>query len=117
MLWDMAPGHPNLLPAFFEDDDRKAEIGARFARKPLLSREGANVLLVDGADVVGRTGGDYGAEGFVRQALVDLPAFDGNYAVLGSWVVGESAAGMGIREDRTRVTGNRSRFVPHAIVG
>ena len=117
MLWEMSPGHPNLLPAFFEEDPRKAELGGRFAKKPMLSREGANVLLVDGANVVGRTDGDYGAEGHIRQALVDLPSFDGNYAVIGSWVIGEQAAGIGIREDKSRITGNRSRFVPHAIVG
>jgi glutathionylspermidine synthase len=105
-----------LLPAFFVDDDRKSEIGDRFAQKPILSREGANVLLIDGADVIGRTGGEYGAEGAIRQALVDIPAFDGNYPVIGSWLVGDQPAGIGIREDHTRITGNRSRFVPHAIV-
>ena len=115
LLWEMAPGHPNLLPTFFLNDDRKSEIGNRFAQKPLWSREGANVLLVDGEDVVGRTSGTYGAEGYVRQALVDLPNFDGNYPVLGSWVIGGAPAGMGIREDASRITGDRSRFVPHFI--
>jgi hypothetical protein len=51
-----------------------------------------------------------------RQALADVPLFDGNYPILGSWLIGDFAAGMGIREDRTRITGDRSRFVPHAIV-
>ena len=115
-LWEMAPGHPNLLPAFFEDDPRKFELGPRFAKKPILSREGANVLLVDGDRVVGRTDGGYGAEGHVRQALAGTPAFDGNYPVIGAWIVGDEPAGMGLREDASRITGNRSRFVPHAIV-
>jgi glutathionylspermidine synthase len=116
LLWDFAPGHPNLLPAFFETDDRKATIGARFAKKPIWSREGANVLLVDGEDVVGHTTGTYGVEGYIRQALVDLPVFDGMHPVIGSWLVGDQPAGMGIREDASRVTGNRSRFVPHVIL-
>ena len=90
-------------------------IGSRFAQKPIWSREGSNVLLVDGENVVGRTGGTYGAEGYVRQALVNLPEFAGNYPVIGSWLVGDEPAGMGIREDHTRVTGDRSRFVPHFI--
>jgi glutathionylspermidine synthase len=117
MLWDMAPGHPNLLPAFFEDDPGCTTLGTSYARKPLLSREGANVSLVSRGRVEASADGDYGAEGFIRQALTNVPRFDGNYAVIGSWVVGEAAAGMGIREDKSPITGNRSRFVPHAIVG
>ena len=51
----------------------------------------------------------------MRQALADIPAFDGNYPVVGSWVIGEAACGIGIREDRSRITKNTSRFVPHVI--
>ena len=115
LMWEMAPGHPNLLPAYFMEDGRKSEIGARFAQKPLWSREGANVLLVDGENVLGRTGGTYGEEGYIRQALADIPAFDGNYPVIGAWLVGDQAAGIGIREDSSRITGDRSRFIPHFI--
>src|SRR6185437_9216382 len=46
LLWRMFPGHPNLLPAFFEDDPAAGELGASFVRKPLYSREGANVALI-----------------------------------------------------------------------
>jgi len=92
------------------------KIGSRFAQKPIWSREGANILLVDHEKEIERTSGTYGAEGFVRQALADIPAFDGNYPILGSWLIGDQAAGMGIREDRSRITGDRSRFIPHAII-
>jgi len=27
LLWEMFPGHPNLLPAYFEDDPRARELG------------------------------------------------------------------------------------------
>ena len=116
LLWEMEPGHPNLLPAFFSNDAKVRSLGRSYAEKPIWSREGANVLLVDRDKELGRTGGTYGSEGFVRQSLADMPLFDGNYPVLGSWLIGDLAAGMGIREDRTRITGDRSRFVPHAIV-
>ena len=43
LLWAMFPRHPNLLPAYFEDDPKAAELGNSFVRKPLYSREGANV--------------------------------------------------------------------------
>lgn len=116
LMWEAAPGHPNLLPAFFETDSRVGELGDRYARKPLLSREGANVSLFDGASILARTPGDYGAEGFVRQALHLLPDFDGWRPVTGSWLVGATPAGLGIREDRALVTSDRSRFVPHVIL-
>jgi glutathionylspermidine synthase len=115
LLWQLAPGHPNLLPAFFENDPRKAELGTHFVRKPIYSREGANVMIVDG-DRVQREAGTYGAEGYVRQALAAMPQFDGNYPVLGSWIIGEEACGLGIREDKTQITRNSSRFVPHIIL-
>ncbi|MFN5393095.1 MAG: glutathionylspermidine synthase family protein, partial [Planctomycetota bacterium] len=35
--------------------------------------------------------------------------------VLGSWVIGDRACGMGIREDIKAVTHNTSRFLPHCI--
>jgi glutathionylspermidine synthase len=33
--------------------------------------------------------------------------------VIGSWIVGEEPAGIGMREDSTPITKNTSRFVPH----
>src|SRR3954447_3851868 len=46
LLWQMFRGHPNLLPAFFEDEPEAASLGDSYVRKPLFSREGANVTLV-----------------------------------------------------------------------
>ena len=61
LLWAMFPGHPNLLPAYFEDDAKAAELGASYVRKPLYSREGANIDLVVGGNAVDRDAGPYGA--------------------------------------------------------
>ena len=63
-----------------------------------------------------QTGGDYGEEGFIYQALAPIPCFDGNYPVIGSWVIDGESAGMGIRESATMITDNLSRFVPHAFI-
>jgi glutathionylspermidine synthase len=117
LLWDRHPGHPNLLPAFFDDDAAgKADLGNSYVRKPLFSREGWDIELVDrGRRQKGREGG-YGEEGHVVQALAKLPRLDGKYPVIGSWVVGTEAAGISIREDNSRVTRNLSRFVPHVIL-
>jgi len=116
LLWEMFPGHPNLLPAFFEDDPRAQELGPSYVRKPLYSREGANVTLVSGSVQVAAQDGPYGGEGFVRQALAGLSQFDGQYPVIGSWLVDHEPCGLSIREDTGPITGNNSRFLPHAIV-
>ena len=116
VLWDMFPGHENLLPAYFEDDPNAGELGASFVRKPLYSREGANVTLVSNGVTVVDQEGPYGAEGFIRQALAPLPNFSSQYPVLGSWLVDHTPCGLSIREDENPITGNTSRFLPHAIL-
>jgi glutathionylspermidine synthase len=116
LLWEMFPNHPNLLAAYFEDDPDAAKLGTSFVRKPLYSREGANVALVSAGTTLVEQEGPYGAEGFIRQALAALPNFSGQYPVLGSWLVDHTPCGLSIREDENPITGNTSRFVPHAIL-
>jgi len=115
LLWERHKGHRNLLETYFDDDPRASDLGSSYARKPLFSREGANVELYDQGRRASVLDQGYGAEGWIRQALRPPPKFDGNYPVVGSWVVGDAPAGIGIREDRGRVTRDRSRFVPHII--
>jgi glutathionylspermidine synthase len=117
VLWDLYPDHPNLLPAYFEDDVRAKQLGDAYARKPLLSREGANVTLMTGGENTYSVEGPYGGEGHVLQGLHMLPRFGDNWTVIGSWIVAGKSAGIGIREDDTPVTRNTSRFVPHYILG
>jgi glutathionylspermidine synthase len=116
MLWERHAGHPNLLEAWFEDDAGAAALGDNYVRKPLFSREGANIELVEAGVAEPVLDQGYGAEGWIRQALWKPPKFDGSYPVIGAWIVGEEAAGMGIREDSGPVTKNMSRYLPHAIV-
>jgi glutathionylspermidine synthase len=114
ILWELNHGHPNLLESLREPTDEMLAWG--YTQKPLLSREGANIRIHGGAfgDTVESTG-DYGAEGYIYQRTASLPCFDGNYAVIGSWVIGGEAAGIGIREADGPITTNASRFVPHRI--
>jgi glutathionylspermidine synthase len=109
LLWEMAPGHPNLLPTASEP----GRIEGKVVRKPIYSREGANVQVIEDGHVITETEGRYGAEGFIYQAHAPLPDFSGNYPVIGSWLVASQAAGIGIREDDTAITLDTSRFVPH----
>jgi glutathionylspermidine synthase len=110
VLWELNPRHPNLLPSFYEKDQHQAP--SQYVRKPIYSREGANVELHTARGTIAQPG-SYGAEGYIYQAYAPLPDFDGNYPVIGSWVVGDDAAGMGIRENTQRITTNSSRFIPH----
>jgi glutathionylspermidine synthase len=116
LLWEMFPGHPNLLPAYFEDDPRAKELGASYVRKPLYSREGANVALISEGVPFAAHDGPYGGEGFVRQGFANLRSFSQAYPVVGSWLVDHTPCGLSIREDEGPITGNTSRFLPHAIL-
>ena len=115
LLWEAFPGHPNLLPACFEDDPKAADLGGDFVRKPLFSREGSNISVSVGGSEELAVDGPYGAEGHILQAYHPAPRFDGNYTVIGSWLVASQPSGMGIREDTTLVTRDLSRFLPHII--
>ncbi|OCX51545.1 glutathionylspermidine synthase [Mucilaginibacter sp. PPCGB 2223] len=111
ILWQLFPYHKNLLPAYFTRSNLR-----NYVKKPLLSREGANVSLVENEQLIASTDGEYGEEGFIFQELCKLPDFDGNHPVIGSWIVGQQPAGMGIRESDGLITNNTSRFVPHLII-
>ena len=118
ILWEMFPYHPNLLRSYFDTtylDD--------YVKKPILSREGANIEIVKNGVTILKTDGqyaegnkEYGQEAYIYQEFVETQTFDGNTPIIGSWVIGQQAAGMGIRETSTLVTDNFSRFVPHLIV-
>jgi len=111
ILWETFPNHPNLLPAYFEAGRLSA-----YVKKPLYSREGANIALYSNDECLFRSDGPYGDQGYIYQALQALPCFDGHHAVIGSWVIDGQGAGMCVREDSSAVTTNTSNFVPHYFV-
>ena len=110
VLWQMYPGHPNLLPAYLDEPHELVD----YLRKPKLGREGSNITVaVPGYQM--ETGGVYGAEGYVYQLFDPLPQFDDMHPCLGAWIVGDESAGLGIRESPGLITDNISAFVPHRI--
>jgi glutathionylspermidine synthase len=115
LLWELHEGHPNLLPAFFEGDVRAAAI-ADHVRKPIFSREGANITLRRGGGEVATIEGPYGDQPrWVVQEATDLFSSEHGFAVLGSWIIEDEPGGLGMREDASAITMNLSRFVPHII--
>ncbi len=114
ILWELFPDSPYLLPSYLDGPRNMTS----YVRKPILAREGANVEIHAGGSVhAGKVMDCYGAEGYVHQAYVPIPEFDGYRPVLGAWIVDGEPAGMGIREARGPITDNGSSFVPHVIEG
>lgn len=111
LLWELFPGHPNLLPTFLNTPGSLDS----YVQKPLLGREGASMRVVTPEGEKLATPGDYGAEGFIFQEFCPLPDFDGEHPVLGAWVVDDESAGLGIRETSGLITDDTSSFVPHRI--
>ncbi len=106
VLWELFPEHPNLLPSFFE----KPRFGLReFVVKPFWGREGYGMAATVGGRTVGETDG---SQPMVYQAWHDVTV-GGLRPTLGSWIVGQSAHGMGIRETAGLIADNTSQFVPH----
>jgi glutathionylspermidine synthase len=111
VLWQLFSDSPYLLATYYEPHDGMKD----YAKKPILSREGANIEIVSAYVLIEKTEGDYGEEGYVYQELCQLPDYSGNYPLVGSWIIGQQPAGMGIRESTSLITSNSSRFLPHLI--
>jgi glutathionylspermidine synthase len=125
VLWRLFEGHPNLLPAFFEDElsgpaaMRSQEALARGrVTKPLFSREGASIRIEQpGRQTLASGDRSYDRHPKIIQAYEPLPTLNGMHPVIGAWIVGDACVGMGLREDASRITQNLSRFKPHFVRG
>lgn len=110
IISEMFPDSPYILKC----DDFPLSSGD-YCKKPIFSREGANIELVKDRRTVEETSGEYGQEGFIYQELVEIEPQDGMYPVIGSWIIGGVSCGIGIRENGSRITDNMSYFIPHII--
>jgi glutathionylspermidine synthase len=96
-----------------EDDYPQME---KYVIKPIFSREGANVSIIENGKTLEAVEGPYGEEGMIVQAFYQLPKFGDSYTLIGSWLINDQPAGIGIREDRALITQDLSRFYPHIFV-
>ncbi len=111
ILWQLYPNHELLLESHFANDPAARSL-TNYVRKPLLSREGANITLVrDNATVVATVGPYLGPQ--IVQALAPTAIFNNRHPVLGLWMIDQDCCGMGVRESFSPITGNLSSFIPH----
>ena len=114
-LYELFPDSPYVLPAFLS----RPQNGV-YCKKPVYSREGHNVSILDirnweERELISETEGDYNQGAYIYQRYVKPIVYDGYYPIIGSWVIGGEAGGIGIRENCTEITDNLSTFVPHII--
>lgn len=137
ILWQLYPNHELLLPSFFADNpgtNPDANPGTNpgaprpasgawvptpppsnltsYVRKPLMSREGANITLVRDNVTIATTPGPYNGPQ-IYQSLAPEATFDNKHPILGLWMIDQECAGLGIRESATPITDNLSSFIPH----
>lgn len=119
-LWEMFPNHPNLLASYIKQPSR-----GLWAKKAIHGREGSNIYLsrfADGEQISNVLApGSHKVEqydhwGYMYQQWHNVKKFDGYYPNFGSWVIGDTACGMSIREDQNVVTGNNAFFASHFFV-
>ena len=108
ILWELYPNHELLLEAHFDGPHNLRN----YVRKPLHSREGANITMVRDNATVAFTGGPYNGPQ-MYQALAPEAVFNQRHAVLGLWMIDQECCGLGIRESSGPITDNLSSFVPH----
>lgn len=116
ILWELYPNHPLLLESYF---DSPRHLTAH-VRKPLLSREGANIAITYADGTTIETPGAYGDGRVIYQALAPEVSFPDNlrfgarrHPVLGLWMIDQTCCGLGIRESASPITDNLSSFLPH----
>lgn len=111
ILWQLFPYHKHLLPAYFE----RPQALEHYVKKPILSREGANIELYYNNEMIYATEGEYGDEGFIYQELAKLHREESGFSVIGSWLIGQEPCGISFRESTMPVTTDKSRFIPHIV--
>lgn len=111
ILWQLYPNHELLLESHFDSPGNMRN----YVRKPLMSREGANITLIRDNQTIVSTPGPYNGKQ-IYQALAPPALFDNHHTVLGLWMIDQDCCGMGVRESFSPITGNLSSFVPHFFV-
>ena len=110
VLWDLFPGHPLLL-----ETDIAPLAGRRFVEKKTLSREGANVRILDSHGIeIEATEGDYVHYRSIYQDFVALPEDEQGRRYQAGVFFSYEACGIGFRREKG-IIHDQSQFVGHMI--
>lgn len=108
-LHKLFPNHPNILYTSVDKPN-----SGKFVEKPILAREGQNIKIYSDNEIIKYTNGYYDDEKKIYQQYVDLNNF-GNDIIIGSWIVGNTGAGMIIRETDNMIVTGEDAIIPHII--
>lgn len=120
-LWEFNKNHPLLL----ESRATSKDLTGKYCKKAIHGREGSNIyqtLLAAGQTVTEELGQGshivegYNKWGYMYQQWHNLPDHNGFKPIIGSWIIGDKACGMSIREDKNIVTGHDAFFASHIFV-
>ena len=113
ILWELYPNHDLLLESHVVGPNSNWTPSPGWVRKPMHSREGANIVMIgqDGEKI--ETPGPYDNRMQIDQRLGPATVFDNRWPVLGLWMIDQECCGLGIRESAGPITDNLSSFVPH----
>ncbi len=122
MMWEQfgaSDGGKYLLATYLDTDNSYEStqlLLGMHVRKPMLGLEGVAISIETGFGALEQKDSfGYGAEGFIIQEYIELPAAFGYYYTIGSWVIDDAAAGIIIRGDTSKITGRHCLIIPHIV--
>tara|TARA_R110002012_G_scaffold141593_6_gene299373 strand:- start:19 stop:1908 length:1890 start_codon:yes stop_codon:yes gene_type:complete len=115
VLWSMYPNSKYLLDTRFELSDELAQKG--YVVKPIVGRCGANIAIYDRHDnLVSETQGNFDQQDQIYQQLFSLPKINGLNVQIGTFSVGGSYGGAGVRVDASPILTTNSDLLPLRVI-
>ncbi|MBZ7945069.1 glutathionylspermidine synthase family protein [Campylobacter sp. RM10532] len=108
ILYELYPNHPLLL----ETKDQPLT-GKTYVKKPVFGREGANISIVKGEQILKENEGPYVNNKFIYQEYVELNSYENEFYQAGVFFAYEGC-GLGFRKGGM-ILDNSSKFVGHII--
>ena len=108
ILYELYPNHPLLL----ETKDQPLT-GKTYVKKPVFGREGANISIVKGEQILKENEGSYVNNKFIYQEYVELNSHENEFYQAGVFFAYEGC-GLGFRKGGM-ILDNSSKFVGHII--
>ncbi|MGJ0113465.1 glutathionylspermidine synthase family protein [Campylobacter molothri] len=108
ILYELYPNHPLLL----ETKDQPLT-GKTYVKKPVFGREGANISIIKGEQILKENEGPYVNNKFIYQEYVELNSHENEFYQAGVFFAYEGC-GLGFRKGGM-ILDNSSKFVGHII--